>query len=530
MSDPQQQHTRFAAIFAAGTLCSRVLGLLRDYVWILFIPVVSRDAFIVAFKFPNMLRDLIGEGASNAAFVPVFSESLEKDSQQDYRELVSAAMSAMIIILGVLTLLGVLLLPYLLQGINLLGPLTRAEAVSQERIDLTISLSRWTFPYLFLIGMAVFAMAPLFTMKHYATPSWSPALLNVAIIGCCLLLHNRFAEPAYALVLGVWLGGTAQLAVQYIALGKISGVWWPNFKLAHPGVRTILWLLVPVLIGQSAGELNKLVDMLFAFSLPQGTVTALFYANRLVQLPLSIFGIATSVAILPTLSRAAARDDKQAIRSSLMLGLRQSYFFVFPAMIGLIILGQPIIRLLFQYRYFGPEDTARTATALAYYAAGLLAFAWVKIAVSGFYAIKDTKTPVIIASASMLLNILLNCVLVGPLGFRGLALATTISFTVNFLFLYLFLGERFGRLWDAAFLAALLRMTIAALMMAAVTYGVRINVSRFLPGDTFITHAATVFLPILAAIVSYAVLCAGLNIKEYHDFLSILRSSRTDKT
>lgn len=519
------EHSRLAAIFAGGTLFSRVLGLLRDLVLVL-IPAASRDAFIVAFKFPNMLRDLIGEGASNAAFVPVFSESLEKDSEEEYRELVSAAMSMMIVVLGTLTALGVFLLPHIIQLLNVLQPLTRAEEVPQDRIDLMISLSCWTFPYLFFIGLAIFMMAPLFTMKRYAVPSWSPALLNIAIITTCLLLRDRFAEPAYALVVGVWLGGAAQLGVQYVALGRVSGVWRPNFKLAHPGVRTILWLLLPVLLGQSAGEINKLVDILFAASLEEGTVSALFYANRLVQLPLSIFGIATAVAILPSISRAAARGSNDAIRDTLMQGLRQSFFPVFPAMIGLMVMGRPVVRLLFEYQHFTPEDTTRTATALLFYAAGLLSFAWVKVAVSGFYGVQDTKTPVIIASGSMLLNILLNCVLVGPLGFRGLALATTISFTINFLFLYLFLCERFGRLWDAEFLGGLLRMAVAGIMMGVVAYGVYYNAVRLLPPDGVLTRAAVVFLPVAAAVIAYVTICWGLKVPELKNFLSVFRGAK----
>lgn len=523
MSDSETRHSRYTAIFASGTLLSRLLGLVRDFVWVLLIPVASRDAFIVAFKFPNMLRDLVGEGASNAAFIPVLSESLEKDSEKDFQELVSAMMSAMLLILVVLTVLGIVIIPLLLSGLNALGPLTRVDNVPQDRIDLMTTLAVWTFPYLMFIGMAVFCMGPLFAKGHYSTPSWSPALLNVAIILVCLLFADSFPEPAYALVVGVWLGGLAQLGAQYIALGKVTGVWIPNFRIGHPGVRTALWLLVPVLIGQSAGELNKLVDMLFAASLPTGTVTALYYSNRLVQLPLSVFGIATAVAILPSISRAAALDDDEEIRVTLMHGLRRSLFLVLPAMIGLIVLATPIIRLLFEYGHFGPQDTARTTTALVYYGAGLLSFAWVKVSVSGFYAVQDTKTPVVIASCSMLLNVLLNCVLVGPLGFKGLALATTISFTVNFVFLFLFLSMRFGTLWNYDFGNAVFRIVVATCLMTVVVYGVSVNGARFFPGDALGARAMAVFLPMGAGFAAYAALSAALDIVELKYFTGVFR-------
>ncbi|MDK1021478.1 MAG: murein biosynthesis integral membrane protein MurJ, partial [Candidatus Hydrogenedentes bacterium] len=523
MADEQKEHYRFAAIFAGGTMFSRVLGLVRDLTWIA-LPTASVDAFIVAFRLPNMLRELFGEGASNAAFIPVFSDTLETDSDDAFRELVSAAMSAMLLLLAALTVLGIIILPGLLGTLDLLDVFTQREEISQERIDLMINLAVWTFPYIFLIGMAIFFMAPLYSIKHFFTPSWSPALLNIALIASCLLLRDAFAEPAFALVIGVWIGGVAQLLVQYITLGIKVGVWYPNFHLRHPGIRTVLWLMLPVVFGQSAGELNRLVDILFAASLPgEGTVRTLYFSNRLVQLPLSVFGLATSVAIFPTMSRFGARDDHAKIRETLLMGLRLSFFLIVPAMLGLIVMGEPIIRLLFERSFFGAEDTSRTAAALMIYAAGLLSFAWVKVCVTGFYAVKDTRTPVIIASASMLCNILLNIVLIGPLGYKGLALATTISFTINAFFLYLFLWQKFGKMYDAEFLQSLLRITIAAILMAAVTYGVYLNVLKILPGDGLTYRAVHVLVPITAAVATYAGLCAALRVPELRGFTSMLR-------
>lgn len=526
MADSSRQLSRFAAIFAGGTMASRVLGLARDVIWLRLIPSGSLDAFLVAFKLPNMLRDLIGEGASNAAFIPTFSESLERDSDEAFRELVSAVMSAMLVMLAVLTVVGVIAAPLLLQGLGSLERITGAEPPSTASIARMMTLARWTFPYLFFIGMTVFAMAPLFAVRHYVTPSWSPALLNVAIIACCLGLrnHNWFAaEPAWALVVGVWLGGMAQLAAQYIALGKCTGVWRPNFKLGHPGIRAVFVLWVPVLLGQATGEVNKLVDLLFAASLEEGTVKVLFHANRLVQLPLSVFGMAVAAAVLPAVSRAGARGELGEIRVTLMRGLRQSFFLILPALFGLMLLHRPIVRLLFERGEFTPADTTRTGTALCYYTAGLLSFAWVKVSVSGFYAVRDTKTPVIVASVSMFVNILLNCVLVRSLGYRGLALATTISFTLNFALIYVLLCNRFGPLWDGAFLSTLSRIALAALMMSAVAYGVLVKTAQTFGGETFGGRLAQVGLPVAAAVVTYAVLCAIMKVEELNDFFAAVR-------
>lgn len=523
MADTQRQVSRSAAIFAAGTTASRILGLFRDILCGRFITSGSLDAFLVAFRLPNMLRDLIGEGASNAAFVPIFSESREKDSDQNYRDLVSAVMSAMLIVLVLLTLAGVLLTPLLLKGLNILAPITGSDELDPKQLELMASLARWTFPYLFFIGMTVFAMAPLFVAQRYAVPSWSPALLNIGIIAACLYLRHAFPDEGYALVFGVWLGGIAQFAVQYIALGRTTGIWRPNFRLTHPAIRSVFVLLLPVLFGQAAGEVNKLVDVLFAASMEVGTVKALSYANRLVQLPLSVFGIAVSVAILPLISRSAARGDMQETRATLMKGLRQTFFLIFPAMLGLIVLRKPIVIALFQGGQFSAQDAERTTAALAIYGAGLLSFAWVKVAVSGFYARQNTRTPVIIASMSMVLNILLNFLLVGPLGLRGLALATSISFTVNFLLLYLRLCEYYGRLWDEAFLNALLRMTLAAIVMSALAYGVYFRTAAYFSHDTIASRAASVALPILVAVSSYVGLSHAFHVTELSEFLSILR-------
>lgn len=523
MGESERQLSKHSAIFAGGTMISRVLGLVRDIVIGAFIPGPSRDAFIVAFRLPNMLRDLVGEGASNAAFVPVLSETLEQKSEADFRELISALMSAMILILGAITVLGVLFAPYLFQLLDNLKHVTRGGEVSAKDVALMASLTRWIFPYIFFIGLAVFAMGPLFIMKHYATPSWSPALLNVSLILCCWLFRDHFPDPAYALALGVWLGGLSQLAVQYLALRKYTGVSLPNFHLRHPGIRAALWLLVPVLIGQAAGEVNKLVDTLFAASLGNGSVTALFYANRLVQLPLSVFGIAIAAAVLPSISRAAARDDFDEVHDTLMHGLRQSFFLIAPALAALIVLPRPIVSLLFQHGHFDASDAARTATALTFYAAGLLAFAWVKVAVSGFYAVKDTKTPVVISSASMCLNIVLNVILVGPMGYKGLALATTISFTVNFLLLYILLCKRFGPLWNASFLSVLLRIALAAAAMSAVLIVAHRQTARFFLHDTIPARLACVAIPLAAAALSYALLCALLRVPELGHFISLLK-------
>lgn len=523
MSEAREQHSRYAAIFALGTMFSRVLGLIRDLLTTALIPAAAFDAFVVAFRLPNMLREIIGEGAVNAAFVPVFSDRLEKGSRQEFQRLVAAALGAMIVVLAVLTVAGMLFIPELTRVVNLVDAFAGSSAVSPESVAYLTHLSLLAFPYLFFIGLAVFCTAPLFSLHHYSTPSWTPALLNVALIGACFAGRGLFSDPAYALIAGVWIGGVAQLAAQYTAFGRHAGVWRPRFDFRDPGVRRIFLLLVPVVIGQAAGEVNRLVDSFFAYGLGTGVVRALFLASRLVQLPLSIFGSATSVAILPTLSRAHARGARDEVRAVLLSGLRQSFFLTVPAMAGLMALARPVVELLFERGHFDAAATTITATAVVISGAGLLSFAWLKVCSTGFYAMGNTRTPVVFSSASMILNVLLILVLIGPLGYKGLALATTISYTVNAALLFAFLWRAVGPLYDGPFVSSLLRIASASLLMGGAAYVLHAQLAGALGHATLGARLAITLGPIAAGIAVYAGLCRAMKVEELDGFVQAFR-------
>lgn len=525
MTDKSDRHSlsKFAAIFALGTMLSRVLGLVRDVLINTLIPVGPREAFLVAFRLPNMLRDVVGEGAANAAFIPVMSETLEKRKEKGFREVVAAAFGTMILLLGAITIVGVIFVPEMLQGVNILQPITGGKEYTPEELTLLTALSRWTFPYIFFIGLAVFSMATLFTVKHYSTPSWAPALLNVAMIVSMLAFATSRVGPAWALVIGVWIGGIAQVAVQYYAMGKYAGVWKPSFDLRRKEIATMFALLGPIVIGQAAGEVNKLVDLMFAYKSGAGAVTWLYSANRLVQLPLTIFGFATAAAVLPAASRAAARNDHNEMREVIMQGLRQSFFMVIPSMIGLIVLGTPIVKLIFGWgETRSATDIQGITVATAIYATGLLAFAWVKVTVSGFFAVKDTRSPVIISSGSMILNMILCALWVKPYGYQGLAWATTISYTANFLALYALLCARHGAMWDGPFLTALVRMSAATAGMAAVGFATYIGVLRFVPNDGVVERIVQAGLPIAASVGTFLLLAWMFGVTELHSFAQLV--------
>lgn len=478
--------SRFAMVFASGTMLSRVLGLVRDMVFAHTIPSLPLGAFLFAFSLPNMLRDMLGEGAVNAALVPVFTAMREEHDEAGYKRAVASVMSMMLLIFAGLTVIGLLIMPLTPMLLAALEPFTgKALPQTEEELLTTVRLMQWTFPYLFFIGAAVFAMAPLFVARRYGTPSWTPVLLNVAFIICAYGLRNQFANPAWALVVGVWLGGLVQMAVLWLDMFFHVGVVLPSFHFRHAAVSKTLLLLLPVIVGQAAGEVNKLVDRFFAMSLGEDKVLALYISNRLVQLPLSIFGIAVAVAILPALSQAYIQKDDTRQRRLLMFGLRQSFFLAAPAAAALIVLRQPIIQVLFERGEFGAQSTSQAASALFYASLGLVSFIWVKVMVQGFYARYDTRTPVIVATFSMLLNIVLNFIMVGPMGYQGLALSTSISYTVNFLALYFWYGKRRGMLWDKAFFRSFAAILTATGLFGFTLYGVLAGMRAWLGTDTF---------------------------------------------
>lgn len=509
------------AIFAGGTLLSRVLGLVRDAALGAFVPAATRDAFFLAFQLPNMLRDMLGEGAANAALVPVFSRRLEQSGEAAYRESVRAVLGVFVLLFAVLTVAGIAVIPFAPHAVELLQRWSGGEGPPPEQWANTISVMQWTFPYLLFIGLTAFATAPLYIARHYFTPSWSPALLNIALIACAMVPAAWFGGEEWGLVVAVWIGGIAQMAAMFWAMQRKTGVLLPSVNPSHPDVWKVFLLLGPVIIGQSAGEINKLIDRFFAYGLEADTVTALYFSNRLIQLPLALFGVGVSVAILPEMSKALARNDTAHARATLVLGLRQSFFLLAPATLGLMVLGEPIIRVLFQRGQFTPETTEMTNVAMQYSAMGLLAFGWIKVTAQGFYAAQDSRTPVMAAAASMLLNIVLNFLLVPGMGYRGLALATTTAFGLNFLILFVLLSRRYGMLFDRPALLDAAKVLVASCLSLLAAWALHEALA-------FATHSRLLEGLLLMAAITlagllYAALSFALRIPEARDMAAALR-------
>ncbi len=443
-SPPQPKDENHSVVKAAGliglaTFSSRILGFIRDMVLArLFGATAAADAFFVAYRIPNLLRELFAEGSMSAAFIPVFTEYHTLRSKQDAWELASAAFTTLLTIVTAITLIGILGAPWIAWLIGW------GFHDDPGKLELTALLTRIMFPYLLFISLAALAMGVLNSMRAFAAPAFSPVFFNIFIIGCAFFLAPLMEQPILGVAIGVVAGGAAQFAMQLPGLHVRGMLFGLRFQPQHPGVKRIGMLMVPSLLGLSVTQINILVST-FLGSLFPGGPTYLFYGMRLIQFPLGIFGVALATAILPTLTAQAARGALDELRTTLGFGLRMIFFIILPAMLGLILLRQPIVHLFFEHGSFTKTDTVATATAVLCYAIGLWAFAGVRIIVSAYYSLQDTKTPAITAAVAVGANIVFSLLLMGPLGAPGLALATALASMLNGSILVGILNRRLGR-------------------------------------------------------------------------------------
>jgi putative peptidoglycan lipid II flippase len=423
----------------SATIVSRILGFVRDIVFARYFGVSgATDAFFLAFKIPNFMRRLFAEGSFSLAFVPVLSEVREKGSRKELRELIDNVTGTLAGVLLIITAIGVLAAPVVLA---VFAPGWLIEG--RPEFWLSAGMLRITFPYVLLISLTALAGGILNTFERFLVPALTPVLLNVSLIAATVLLSGHMDVPVKALAWGVLAAGVAQLLIQVPALTRLGVMPRPRWGWRHSGVRKILRLMIPTLIGSSVAQVNLLLDMVIATFLVSGSVTWLYYSDRLMEFPLGVFGVALSTVILPNLSRKFATQNPRAFSATLDWSLRLAMIITLPAALGLAVLAKPILITLFQYGAFQMSDVDMSALSLAAYALGLPAFIAVKVLAPGFYARQDTKTPVKIAITAMVSNMLLNFLFVGTLllvGFSGphtgLALASSVAAYVNAALLY----------------------------------------------------------------------------------------------
>lgn len=497
--------TRRAAVVSLGTMTSRILGLARDIIIGTMLVSGMRDIFFFAFTIPNLFRRLLGEGALSAAFIPVFNEYLAKKKKEEAFRVANTTFHLLFLILVILTVIGILFAP----------AITHFTGFNTEGKILTLGLLRAMLPFMIFICLAALIMGILNSFGNFAVPAFAPCILNIFVIASAFTICNRFRYPVMGLAIGVILGGVGQLLFQIPFAVKKGFNLLPRIDYRHPAVKKIGLLFLPAAIGLAATPINTFVDRLLA-SLPRfcptGSVSALWYSNRLFQLPLALFGIAIATAIFPTMSRQATLKKIEELKETLSHALGLTFFATVPASIGLIVLRIPILRLLFQYKKFTTYDTSLTAWALIFYSLGLFAFGAVIILVRVFYSLKDTKTPAIIGCFVVIANIILDLILMRPLAQGGLALATSLVAILNMSLLFWLLRRRIGRLGGRRILLNFTRILIASSIMGGICWLVARVFEPYVVTLGF--RVIQVGVAIVAGLITLAIASTILRIKE----------------
>jgi putative peptidoglycan lipid II flippase len=490
---------RSAGLIGIATMASRLLGVAREMAlaWV-FGAGTQMDAFNVAFRIPNLVRDLFAEGAMSAAFVPTFTRTLASRGKPAAWRLGNLVLNALLLVTGTLVVLGIVFAE----------PITHAIAGDEfsaipGKLELTTQLTRIMLPFLTTVAIAVALMGMLNSLHRFFLPALSPAMFNVATIFCAVavvpLMPLVGLPPIAGIAIGTLLGGLGQIVLQWPSLHREGFRYSPVLDFRDPELSEVLRLMIPGTLGLAAVQINVFVNTYLATTQPEGSVSWLGYAFRLMYLPIGLFGVSIATAALPTIARQAGEADKAAIRGTVSRGLRLMLSLNVPATVGLIVLARPIVELIYERGRFGPGDSAATAAALMFYAPGLLGYSAVKIASPTFYSLKDSRTPVIVSVLSVAANLALNLWLVQVLSFRGLALGTAIAAVLNAVILLALLSQRLGGLDGRRLAISATKISVAsALMGAAVWFGAA-WLETAVPGSALSIRAIRVIVLIIAA-------------------------------
>ena len=506
-----------------AVLCSRVLGLAREQIFAaLFGGGRIMDAFTIAFRIPNLLRDLFAEGALSTAFVTVFSRTVATSGEAAAWRLADKVATLTTVTLSAISVLGIVFAPALVAVL--------APGFAGEKAALTVTLTRVMYPFILLVSLAALVMGMLNARNVFGVPAMASSFFNLGSIVAGVLL-GLWLDPHFGvrailgLAIGTLIGGALQLTVQLPALRRLGYRVHADFHWRDPGVSAILRLMGPSVIAASTTQVNVLVNSVFASRLGDGPTFWLTVAFRLMQLPLGVFGVALGTVALPLLARMAATGQHGIFRSELARGMRLAFLMTIPASIGLIVLAEPIISVLYQHGRFGAYETAESAGALRFYALGLCGYAALKVLVNAFYAIDRRKTPMVVSFIAVVLNLVLNWVFTVQLGWghRGLAFSTACVATSNFLILYFLMRAHLGRLESRALAALLVRVALASLVLLAIAWGGGHLLLADWAVEPFWPKLARLMLVIGCAAAAFFLCASALGIHEVRELAAAVR-------
>ena len=520
--------TKAAGLVSLAVMSSRVLGLIRDQIFAaLFGASWQMDAFITAFRAPNLLRDLFAEGALSTAFITTFSEKITKEDDAAAWRLANKVATLAAVFMTLVTLLGIWGAPVITH--------LMASGFDAEKMDLTVKLTRIMFPFIALVSLAALVMGMLNAKNVFGMPAMASTFFNIgSIIGGLAfgrLLDPHFGTKQYGagslvgMSVGVLIGGLAQLVVQFPSLRRVGYHFRPDFAWRDPGVRRILLLMGPAVIAASAVQVNVMVNGNFASHLGNGPVSWLGYAFRLMQLPIGIFGVAIGTVTLPVVSRSAAAGNTVEFRAILAKGMRLAFLLTIPSTIGLVMLARPIIGLIYERRTFTAMDTAHTAEALQLYAIGLCAYSGIKVLAPAFYAIGKRNTPMMVSFLSIAVNYGLNQVFTFYLGWghRGLAFSTGLVALTNFALLYLLMRKQVRRLETKHMIATLAKLALAGGVLALVCWAGQHWLLAGWAHQGFVLRVSFLLVTIAAAGAAFFGVALLLRIEELDDVAAMAR-------
>ncbi len=511
-NEPKSSLFRSAWLASIGTAVSRVSGLVREQVMAYYFGAgMATDAFVVAFRIPNLLRDLFAEGALSSSFVPVFKDKLVQESKEDAFRLANTVLTAMAVVLGLVTLIGIAATPAIIY--------ITAHGYTEDAVKfaLTVNLTRIMWFFLPLVSLSALVMGMLNSFERYGIPALSPAMFNVGSILSVLALYRYFDMPIYTLAIGVLVGGIGQIVVQIPSLREIGYRFKPHLSLWDEGLKKMMRLFGPMMIGLSASRINILISTLLVSFLAEGSVSYLNYAFRLMHFPLGVFAVALGTVALPRAAELASRKDMEGLGKTVTEALTLNFMLIVPSAVALALLAPQLIQMIYQYGRFSATDADATSLALLHYSYGIIGAGAVRVLAPAYYALGDAKWPMFMSIGSVALNIFLYYPLVQVWDFAGLAAATSIASLANFGLLLYFLPHRgvvipYNQLWKG-----FVRILAAS--------GIAFGAATFIPVDQLglpdgvAGRVVAALVPLGAGMIAYILLCKILGVKE----ISVLR-------